>query len=84
MNLLQKMQKIAEIEAVETPWFFSRIFGKVQLFGSQISFYSGGNTDFVDIYEAQQAIEWLVEQLGGQVKWQKNSQENNKITGKKK
>ena len=83
MNLQQRLTKIEELQAVKTPWEFSRIFGDVQLFGAQFSVYGSSDGDFVSIDEAQKAIEWLVNELGGTIKWGETSNES-KITGKKK
>lgn len=68
MTIKQRLQKIDDLQSVKTPWHVMRLFGQVQLWGPQISFEQG-NSDFVELEEAKQALEWLVEQLGGRVNW---------------
>jgi hypothetical protein len=70
MTLKEKLEKIEELQKLTTPWKVMRLMGKVELFGNHISFNADGHGgDFVSLEEAREAIDWLVEQLGGQVKW---------------
>lgn len=71
MNLKEKLEEIAKIEAVQTPWEVKRIFGKVTLCGSQISIIGDAYSDYVDLEEFRQALNWLVEQSGGTIAWDK-------------
>ena len=72
MTLKQRLKQIEELQAVDTPWEVMRIFGKVQLYGDQISFYSNGDNDFVNLQEARDAAKWITEQLGGYIVWDEN------------
>lgn len=69
MTLKEKLEKIEELQEVTTPWEVMRLVGKIELSGTQISFRADGHGDFVSLEEAREAIDWIVEQLGGQVKW---------------
>ena len=71
MTLKERMLKIKELQAaVTTPWHVSRVFGKADLFGEQVTF--GMDKDYVTLDEARESLEWIVEQLGGKVKWEEN------------
>lgn len=67
-------QRVKEIEALETtvvPWEVSRSGVKPTLFGSQICLTNDDSADWLSLDEAKQVAVWLVEQLGGKVKWPK-------------
>lgn len=79
MKLKERLKKIKELEdGVVTPWEVMRIFGRVSIFGHQVSFDSGGNSDYVDSEELKEALTWLVNELGGNVKWDKKGVGNDK------
>jgi len=71
MNLKQRLQAITELEnGHKLPWEIMRIFGKSEVFGSQIVFGTdGGNNDFVTMDELKTALELLVAELGGAINW---------------
>jgi hypothetical protein len=78
MKLSDRIRTLEKLEnSVDTPWMFSRIFGKVQLFGSQVTIVGGDQQDYVQVDELKKAIEWLVAELDGTVKW-KNSKSQEK------
>jgi len=70
MNLAQRLQKIQQLEQIEVPWEVKRVFGPVSLFGAQVNI--GVDTDVVSEDQAKIALQWLVEQFNGKVKWGKN------------
>jgi hypothetical protein len=71
MNLKQRVEQIKQLEVIDTPWEFSHVFGKLELYGRQVTIKGSDLQDFVEVSELQSATEWLVEQLGGKVKWSK-------------
>jgi hypothetical protein len=71
MNLKQRLDTIAKLEQIDTPFNIMRVFGHISLFGSQVFF--GKDNDYVDEKELKQAIEELAAQLGGKVKWPKEA-----------
>jgi hypothetical protein len=71
VNLKQTLTRIEELQKVDVPWEVRRIFGRLELYGNQVCFRSDDDNDSVDIVELQTATQWLVEQLGGKVKWSK-------------
>ena len=71
MNLKERLQQIKQLEAVNTPWEVRRIFGKIELLGSQVSVAGNDMNDYVELQDFRTALEWLVEQSGGTVKWSK-------------
>lgn len=73
MNLKQTIDQIKQLETVETPWEVKRVFGTVELFGSQICIRGDDTRDYVDLEEFQQALAWLVQQSGGKITWQKGA-----------
>lgn len=70
MTILNKISEIKKLQEVQTPFEVRRLIGKVCLQGDQISL-SDNDLDFGSVEEYQNALSWLVEQLGGKVKWQK-------------
>lgn len=66
----EEVQKINE-QLPEYPWHvWTRLFGKKcrpEVLGNQINL--GYETDYCNLDEAREAVEYLVEQLGGKVKW---------------
>ncbi len=72
MTIAERVEKIHELEKIETPWNVNCAFGKgsLTLFGSQICFSNDG--DYLDLNQAREVIQWYVLQLGGKVKWNKN------------
>jgi hypothetical protein len=71
MNLKQTLQQIEQLQKVDIPWQVMRTFGKLELLGNQVCFRSNDDNDYVTMHELQFATEWLIEQLGGKVKWSK-------------
>jgi len=71
MSLKQTLQQIEQLQKVDVPWVVKRTFGKLELHGNQVCFRSKDDNDYVDMVELQTATQWLVEQLGGKVKWSK-------------
>lgn len=70
MKLHERLGKIAELETIEVPYAVRCVFGDdIRLFGVNIGFTE--DADFVDLEDAQLAVTWLVDQLGGTVKWGK-------------
>lgn len=61
-TIAERLMAIKELERIQTPWEVRRVFGEVQLYGSQISIYSNGDNDFVDLEEFVEALEWLLQQ----------------------
>lgn len=78
MKLKQRMEEIAKLEAIETPWEVSRIFGKLELFGGQANIRSDDQRDFVDLEDFRTALSWLVDQAGGYVVWNESSKKEKK------
>lgn len=74
-TLIQAHKEIQEIEAQisEYPWHvWTKIFGrkcKPFITGDQVSL--SPETDYASISETREAVAYLVEQLGGTVKWKK-------------
>lgn len=69
----QRLEQMKQLEAIETPFDVKRIFGELRMWGSQVYVRGDDQRDFVDLQEFQQALDWLVTQAGGQVKWQKGA-----------
>ena len=73
MKLIDKYKAIQEIGAkVEMPYEVYCVFPRehgmnIEVWGNQICF----GEDYVDFDAARKATEWLVDQLGGKVKWSK-------------
>ncbi len=58
----------ARLPGIEVPYIVKRAFPGglfVDTAGTQITF----GEDYLDILEARLALQWLVEQMGGQVRW---------------
>lgn len=69
MNLKQRLEKIKELEDVpRASWEHGIRLGlNVSLAGSSVCFTNDGY--YVSLEEAQQALEYYVQQFGGKVKW---------------
>ena len=70
MRLINAYNKIQKIEVDKPPFCTTRLFPtgfRAEVFGDQICF----GEDYVDIEEARVGIEWIVNQLGGKVKWER-------------
>ena len=73
MKLTKALRKTEEIETEinEIPWSVWTCFWyeqpKVSLAGDQLSFGS----DYKNLSELREGVEWLVDQLGGEVTWKK-------------
>lgn len=79
MKLKQKVQEIAKLEVIETPWDVVRVFGKLELFGHQVCMRNESDSlDYVDLNEFRQALNWLTDQAGGYIVW------DEAVKGKKK
>lgn len=70
MKLHERLKAIAELEQVEVPWEVARSGVKPSLFGSVV-FLAPGDGDSLTLDEARAVVEWLAEQFGGSVKWQR-------------
>jgi hypothetical protein len=70
MKLIDAHKVIQEISVDQVPWAVRRMFAgsvRLEISGAEISF----GEDFVSVTEAREAVEFLVDQLGGKVKWDK-------------
>lgn len=70
MKTIDVVSKIEETLAKQdvVPWEVRRLFSeglRIGISNEQVSF--GG--DYEDVGGARRALEWLVDQLGGKVKW---------------
>lgn len=72
MTIKQKLAEIEKLQQIEAPWGVRRIFGRPEIFGDLISFRPNGENDLVSAQDVQEAVEWIVAQLGGTVKWGKD------------
>lgn len=70
MTIKERIKQIEKLQEIETPFAVRCIVGNVTLWGNQIEI--GKDNDFASLNEARIALEWLVTQLGGKVKWQKS------------
>jgi len=69
MTLKDRLEQIAQLEGeLEMPYDVWRVFGKCELFGSQVCFGPGDN-DYASADELKVAVMLLAEQLGGTVTW---------------
>ncbi len=68
-TLIEKYRAIQAIgSSIEVPWKVQRLFPsnlQIDVIGTQIGF----GEDYVSVDQARDALEWLVAQLGGTVKW---------------
>lgn len=57
---------------IKRPWHVQRFTTSlpISIFGDQI-LIGDGDSDYGTLAECREATAWLVEQLGGKVKWQK-------------
>ena len=69
MTIIERIEKIKELQKHKLPYEVWSTFGKIDIHGDQISF--GTENDFKTIEEVKQAIEMLVNEFGGTVKWKK-------------
>lgn len=62
--------QLTTVPNIKVPLSTMRVFGskEVSIHGDQIAFSS--DCDYVTLQEARTAVEWLVEQLNGKVKWE--------------
>jgi hypothetical protein len=75
MKLSERLDKLAELQQVESPFMFSRFFGRLVLFGDQIGLEDASGRDFGTKDEFKLAVCWLVEELGGKIIWEKSKKE---------
>lgn len=74
---LTVFQKVLTMRAIgpstTVPWHVWRCFGSQQkevlVSGTDVCL----GEDYVSLEEARKAVDWYVEELGGQVKWHKNA-----------
>lgn len=70
IEVYKQTQKLRE-EQDEIPWAVKRIFRdghfEIDIVGEQVSC----GEDYVQMYELRGAFEFIVEQLGGKIKWSK-------------
>lgn len=70
MKIAQRLREIEALESVETPWIVKRVLGSVSIFGTNICIVNNGDqNDYVNLKEAQEAFQWVIEQLDGEVEW---------------
>ena len=72
MRLIDKYNEVQKVGGIEVPWQVMSCLGLAKhllIVGDQISFAK--DADFSTIEESRSATTWLVEQLGGKVKWDK-------------
>lgn len=79
MTLKQRLEAIKQLENTDDilMWPHRRFFSHIELFGSQISF--GPDADYATLHEAQEAVGWLAEQLGGTVKWKTDNKRKKEV-----
>lgn len=73
MTIAQRVKQIQSLQNVHTPFSIRRLIGKLELSGDQIWINNGGDQDHGSIDEFKEAAEWIVNQLGGTVKWPKEN-----------
>lgn len=72
IDIYKKTQQLQK-EQDKVPWDVRCVFGpsfNPSVSGDQIN-VGGDESDFVEVEQAQKAVEWLVAQIGGTVKWKK-------------
>lgn len=69
MKVSERVNKITELQAVDTPYEVWRFFGHLRLHGDQLELRADGESDFGSLEEFRKATVWLVDQLGGIVAW---------------
>jgi hypothetical protein len=62
-----EVQKIGKVEVPHAVWTVLGLAKNIEIVGNQLSL--ANDSDFCDLDEARKATVWLVEQLGGKVKW---------------
>jgi len=74
MKLIEAFNEVQKLKVDEVPWEVKRVFPTegsrgltLEVVGSEVSF----GEDFVSIEQARTAVNFLVNQLGGTVKWKK-------------
>lgn len=70
-TLFQKYQAISRIGTeVDVPYDTFRVIGAktISIVGADVCI-GGGDSDYVSLVEAQEAVAWYVTQLGGKVTW---------------
>lgn len=70
MTIKERVKQIEKLQELEVPFAVRRIVGQITLWGNQIEI--GKDNDFASLNETRYALEWLVNELGGKVKWQKS------------
>jgi hypothetical protein len=78
MKVSERVSKISELQAIDTPYNVWRFFGHLKLHGDQLELSSQGNSDFGNLEEFRRATTWLVDQLGGSVVWDKKTKSSKK------
>lgn len=76
MTILDKIKAIKKLQEVDAVWEFKRLFGSLVLLGDQLSV--GKDHDYGSVTEFRIAVEWLVNELGGEVKWKKENKNETK------
>ena len=72
MRLIDKYNEVQKVGSTEVPhavWTKLGLAKNIEIVGNQLSL--ANDSDFCDLDEARNAVTWLVEQLGGKVKWDK-------------
>lgn len=73
MILSERIKAIEQLQKdFEVPWQIKRFGIEPTLAGDQIFFVTEASSDCATLEEAKAVAEWLVEQLGGKIKWQKD------------
>lgn len=73
MKAIELHKVSVEHSKKQVPWEVFRVFGSkhISFMGDQISF-DGADNDYVSLDELRAALEWLVKDFGGTVKWPKS------------
>jgi hypothetical protein len=70
LKIHERLGKIEELQTIELTYVVKCVFGEeIRLFGNNIVFTE--SSDFARLEDSRIALEWLVDQLGGSVKWGK-------------
>lgn len=70
-TLIERYRAIEKIGTeIEVPWHVRRTIGssRLAIMGDQVSI-GDSDCDFVSVTEAREALEWYVNQLGGNIQW---------------
>jgi lysozyme family protein len=72
MKLIDKWKKMQEIgSGVDVPWHVMRVIDCKKLYVDVNYVSIADNGDMVAPEEARVAVDWVVDQLGGKVRWLK-------------